>query len=117
MKDLLLDATGDLAVSSSGDISITDSVSQAIKIRLQWFAGEWKFNEELGIPYFDEVLVKGGNDFRTEQLIREQILSVDEVTEVISLTITANKAERTLTISFEAKAGSEYISEEVMVNA
>lgn len=117
MKDILLDANGDLVISESGDIAITDSVSQAIKIRLQWFTNEWKYNEELGIPYFEEILVKGGNDFRTEQLIREQILSVEGVEEVSSLSISTDKAERTMTVVFEAKANEEFLREEVTINA
>lgn len=35
MKDILLTADGDLAIGETGDISITDSVRQAIRVRLR----------------------------------------------------------------------------------
>ena len=117
MKDILLDETDDLAVTNTGDIILTDSVSQAVKIRLRWFLNEWKFNTDFGIPYYEEVLIKGGSDFRAEQLIREQILSVEGVIEVTSITISTNRAERTMTVTFEAKADNEYIREEVTIYA
>ena len=42
MIDLKLDVTGDLELSAAGDISATDSIMQAVRIRLLWFFGEWR---------------------------------------------------------------------------
>lgn len=56
MKDLLLDKDGDLYLTPNGDVSLTDSVRQAILIRLRWFLGEWKFNTSFGLPYFSQIL-------------------------------------------------------------
>ena len=55
MKDLLLDESGDLLLDETGDIQFTDSITQAIAIRLRWFLNEWKLGPELGIPYYEEV--------------------------------------------------------------
>ena len=41
MLDILLN-DGDLVVTDTGDIRLTNSVRQAITIRLLWFAREWK---------------------------------------------------------------------------
>ena len=43
MKDILLTLDGDLSVSERGDIALTDGVRQSVRIRLQWFLGEWRF--------------------------------------------------------------------------
>ena len=40
--DILLDTGGDYKISDTGDIILTQSVPQAIKIRLKWFLGEWR---------------------------------------------------------------------------
>lgn len=40
MKDILLDRDGDIHVGPESDIDITDSVVQAIRVRLLWFLGE-----------------------------------------------------------------------------
>ena len=54
MKDLLLTRDGDLYIDpATGDIKITDSVEQAIKIRLLWFWQEWRLGPQKGIPWDD----------------------------------------------------------------
>lgn len=68
MKDLLLDKDGDLYLTPNGDVSLTDSVRQAILIRLRWFLGEWKFNTSFGLPYFSQIFMKNPNTVVIEQL-------------------------------------------------
>ena len=58
MLDILLDSGGDLKVSETGDISLTESVRQAIRIRLLWFLGEWRLGPLLGLDYWGTILVK-----------------------------------------------------------
>ena len=58
MKDVLLTDAGDLLINSVGDISLTDSVQQAIAVRLRWFADEWRLGRDIGVPYFEDILIK-----------------------------------------------------------
>ena len=44
--DILLKSNGDLYVSPEGDIALENSVAQKIKIKLKWFEGEWKWDQE-----------------------------------------------------------------------
>ena len=53
LKDLALNEKGDLYISSGGDFAIVDSLRQAIQIKLRWALGEWQYNTDLGIPYFE----------------------------------------------------------------
>lgn len=115
MKDLLLDASGDL-LFVDGDVVITDSVIQAIKIRLKWFVGEWKINPEWGVSYYEDVFVKTPNKLLIEEMLREEILSVSEVTEVKSVSIDINKDTRCATITFTAMVGEQTLHEEVLIN-
>ena len=48
--DILLSADGDLYLTETGDISLVESVAQKIKIRLRWWLGEWRWDEEEGMP-------------------------------------------------------------------
>ena len=57
MKDVLLTDAGDLLINSLGDISLTDSVQQAITVRLRWFADEWRLGRDIGVPYFEYILI------------------------------------------------------------
>ena len=54
MLDIMLDADGDIKVSATGDISKTESVRQAVLVRLRWLYSEWRLGPELGFPWFEE---------------------------------------------------------------
>jgi len=54
MTDIMLDRNGDIKVSASGDISLTESVRQAVIIHLRWMLGEWRLDPELGFPWYEE---------------------------------------------------------------
>lgn len=117
MKDVLLTEDGDLIISESGDISITDSVRQAIRVRLRWFFQEWRLGPEIGVPYYEDVFVKNPNDLRIQQLMRDEILTVEEVTDVRDVSLSVNARERTATIKYIAAVGEETFREEVLINA
>ena len=115
-NDLLLTAAGDLVIGPEGDIYLTTSVAQAIRIRLRWFVGEWKFNPELGVPYFEDVFVKKVNIGHVERIMTAQVLDVDGVLKVRSLSISTKSAERTMLIAFEAETTEGTIEEEVRIH-
>lgn len=117
MFDILLDKDGDLKISDGGDITITNSVRQAISIRLRWFLGEWRFGPEAGLPYFQEIFVKNPNKPRICQFFREAILSVDEVTAVPVLTIDIDAATRKAVLRFTAVTEEDTFTEEVLIGA
>ena len=50
MYDLKLNESGDLEVNDFGDVMLTQSVRQAVLIRLRWLFGEWRFAPEAGVP-------------------------------------------------------------------
>lgn len=116
MKDLLLNRNGDLVVNPATGVSITDSVAQAIIIRLQWFFNEWRFAPQYGVPYFEEILVKNPKNLRVRQIIRDEILSVEEVEQVTKLDIII-KPDRKALITFSAVVAGVQSEMEVVINA
>lgn len=116
MKDLRLNEDGDLHITDDGDIAFTDSVLQAIKIRLKWFLGEWRINTEYGMPYFDEVFVKNPSTALLEDRVRTEILTVEGVESVESISIKINKTTREAAIKFVVVANGQIGQEEVTVN-
>ena len=99
MFDVLLGVDGDLYLRD-GDIVLTESVSQAIKIRLRWFYGEWKFNTTYGLPYYEEVFIKGYNLGIVERRIKEQILAVEEVKAITYIKLDVNTQTRELKVIY-----------------
>ena len=115
MLDILLNPDGDLNITDQGDIMLTGSVRQAIRIRLLWFFREWRFAPELGVPYFEDILIKNPNMNRVRRNIRNEVMSVDEVRDVRHLTIDIGAQSRRAVIRFEAVTSEEIYREEVEI--
>lgn len=113
--DIMLKDDGDLYVSQTGDILLADSVAQKVKIRLKWFEGEWRWNQEEGLPYMDSLLIKNPDMDYFESIIMEKIYEVDEVTEVSSVSISFDNKTRQAEILFAAKTDEETIKGEVRI--
>lgn len=115
--DIALTEAGDLFVGTNGDIMLVDSVAQKIRIRLLWFLGEWRWNDELGLPYMEDLLKKNPNIELMESAIREAIFDVDEVVKIKKLSIDYDRKTRECIISFVALTDLETIKEEVRLRA
>ena len=113
MLDIKLNADGDLDVSTFGDISTTESVRQAVLIRLRWIYDEWRLGPEYGFPWFEEVFVKNPNTVKIKQLIREEILKVSEVRAAEVTKVDYDPAKRTAKFYYTVKVGEETYREEV----
>ena len=111
--DIMLDSSGDLMITKDGDIVIKQSVSQRIKIKVRWLAGEWRWNEDEGLPYLTDLFVKNPDTDRFEMLIREAIFDVEGVTAVDDVRVTYDRSTRKGSIRYTAYAGAEIIKEEV----
>jgi hypothetical protein len=115
MTDLKLDANGDLEISDTGDISITDSINQAVRVRLLWFAEEWRLGPDIGFPYFEEVFVKNPSEAKIRHLIRETVMEVDGVTDVNAIDLTVDKKTRSASIAVTFSTDEDTFREEVTI--
>lgn len=116
MYDLKLDASGDLEISDTGDVMLTQSVKQAVEIRLRWLFGEWRFFPEAGVPYFDRIMVKKPDIESIKQILRSEIMGVDGMTDVQNLEVSIDSRSRTARITFDGTADGENFSEEVLIS-
>ena len=112
--DILLTRDGDLRLTGQGDISLTDSIRQAVRIRLLWFFGEWRFSPDWGLPYFERVLVKNPSIGHIRQIVREEIMAVEGVTDVRSVNVSVD-SKRGAVIEFIAAVGDEEFREEITI--
>ena len=113
--DILLDKDGDLLLSKTGDLVLEDSVAQKIRIRLLWFEGEWRWNREEGMPYFDRLLIKNPDLDSFESVVRGRIFEVEEVTDVKNVEISFDRKTRNAVIRFVAQTDQETIKDEVVI--
>lgn len=103
MYDIALSAkTHDLLIQD-GDIVLIDNaerVAQQVKIKLKSFLSEWFLDTTYGVPYLEEILVKNPSLDHVRNILRQQILDVDDVSSVTSLTLNLDKQSRVLTVDF-----------------
>lgn len=114
--DILLSADGDLFLTEKGDISLVDSVAQKIKIRLRWWLGEWRWDEDEGLPYRDELFIRNPDTDSFEMAVREKIFEIDEITEVKDVSVAYDRKTRAGKIKFTALTDTETIREEVEID-
>lgn len=101
--------TGDLALSADGTQVLfteatVDTIEQRIRTRLQTFRGEWYLNEDIGVPYFDEVFVKNPDTSRIRALLMAELSKVPGVSEIVSFDTSFNPGERTFSVAFKCRA-------------
>ena len=113
MIDLKIGLDGDLVVSETGDISLTESIRQAVLIRLRWIYGEWRLGPDLGFPWFDEVFVKNPDTVKIRGMIRSEIVEVDGVNDANVESAVFDPASRNLTVRYIVYTDEGTFREEV----
>ena len=93
MADLKLTRDHDI---DWNDIRLTqdnsESIAQRIKVRLLRYQGEYFLNENLGLPYFQQILVKGTAKEYIDTLI------IDEISETVGV-LTIDSFESTVSLA------------------
>lgn len=97
--------TGDFATTADGTqiaqtLRTIDTIEQRIRTRLQTFRGEWYLDEGLGVPYFEEVMVKNPDVKRVRALLLTALLSVEGVKQVTQFEVAFIPGERRFTVNF-----------------
>ena len=106
MTDIQLDNTGDIDItdfSMSLTYDDTESIRQRVLIRLQTFKGEYFLDTTIGIPYFQQVFVKGVNKGVIDSIFKNAIEQTPGVSKVTSYTSTLDSSNRTYTTNWRAK--------------
>ena len=115
--DILLTGDGDIEITFTGDITLTQSIRQAVLIRLRWFFNEWRFDPQAGFPYYEEVLIKNPNMPKIKSLIRSEVMSVDGVIDAKNIEIIADNQKRRADVSFIIQTSEEIYREELRIYA
>lgn len=100
MDDIQMTEDGDIRITD-GDIAPTDSVKQKILIHLRWFLGEWRYKEEYGADWFGKVFVKNPNKTIILGMISHEIMSIDGVKTVNSITMDFDHKTRIAKVDFD----------------
>lgn len=100
MSDLLQDDKGDLAFTDN-ELTLVigaDEVTQRVTQRLRTFRGEWFLDLDIGVPYYQEILIKNPSDTIVEGRLKAEITETPGVLEIELFELEIDAAERVATV-------------------
>lgn len=109
----------DISVENNDLVLIqgSEETAQNLSVNLRTFLGEWFLNTSLGIPWFQEILVKGTSIQQIESIILNAILSTNGVLNVSSFNIELDNKERQLSIdsTIQSEEGDIILNDLIVV--
>jgi len=103
VKDLKIGVTTNDLEFTNFDLSFVEEVDyvvQKLKIRLQFFLGEWFLDTSVGTPYFQEIFIKNPDVAAIESIFRAIILETNEVNELLSFVSDYDNSLRKFSLVF-----------------
>lgn len=96
----LLVHNGDLVLTSDVNASGTDPTIQNVTQRIRFFLGEWFLNLEAGLPWLQQVLVKGAEPSTVDGLLRDTILGTPGVVALTAFQSNQDPSKRIYSVAF-----------------
>jgi len=98
--------TGDMQITNNAmvlETDVSEETRQRLTSKLQTFLGEWFLNENIGIPYYQDILKKHPDLRRIKALFHEVIIADEQVASLESpLVLDYDAGSRSLSLAFEA---------------
>jgi hypothetical protein len=118
IKDLLLDEeTHDLKIENF-DLKIVEAaeaISQNLKVRLEFFQGEYFLNTVTGLPLYQDIYVKNPNLGNIDAIIKTHIADTPGVNNILAYESTFNRQARRLTVNFTVDTAFGSITQEEII--
>lgn len=108
MSTLALNSDNDLYFVNNRIILISgnnsdEEILQRVKVRLKFFKDEWYLNSDHGIPYFQDILGTKNLDLNIlDSIIREQVLAVEGIKEILETSVDFDADDRRVDFFFQA---------------
>jgi hypothetical protein len=111
MSDIKMDLSngstdfGDILIENNDLVMVTgkEAIKQDIVQRLRTFLGEWFLDNTIGVPYYQQILVKNPNQSNIDAIFINVILSTPGVTQLSEYSFKPNYTIRQLEIDFIAQ--------------
>lgn len=94
-----------------------DEILQRVRQRLNTFLAEWFLDLSVGVPYFEQVLIKNPNADVIQAIFKREILGTPGIVELLEYTQDLDVATRNLKITFTARGDEGVLSDEILVEA
>ena len=97
---------GDLRLSGGNLVWLTDlsaEVAQRLTVRLNFFKGEWWYDQNQGTPYYQQILVKDPDISVLRAVFSRIVLDTPGVATITRLDVAEPDANREVAVTFEAR--------------
>lgn len=101
-RDLLI-INGDLTLTADINPVGTNPILQAILQNLSMYLGEWFLNNTLGLPWFQQILVKAPDQSKIDAIFSNSIMGTPGVLQLMQYSFAVSLTQRTLSVSFIAQ--------------
>lgn len=111
MSDLKLESDRNSAyyndlVIEDGDLVLTsgeEAVEQRVRQYLSTFLGEWFLDTRVGVPWFQQIMIKNFDPVVVDSILKTTILNVPGIEELSYFDIDIDSSTREMTLSFKAR--------------
>jgi hypothetical protein len=79
-----------------------EAIRQHCQCRLRFFLGEWFLDTSIGVPYFEDILIKNPSLPILNDIFKDQILETKGVLDFISFEMVFDTQSHTLQVQFSA---------------
>jgi hypothetical protein len=102
--DLINPVIGDVHIDNGQIMFVENSefIAQKLRIRFQFFRGEWYLDQREGFPYWERVFKKNPDINEIASLFRRAAYTTSGIAEVRSVEVTNDKNSRTMNVSVDA---------------
>lgn len=109
MKNLFVDpVTYDLALDSTNNLRLTENttewLSAKLEAKLKTFLGEWFANQNIGIPYYQDILKKQIDLNNVEVIFSEAVKNTAGVKELLEFSVDYDGSTRLYKYTFKVLA-------------
>jgi hypothetical protein len=105
--------SGDIALTADGrDLQLVtggNKIRQSIRIRCLIFKGSWRYDRNIGMPYFEDILVFGASAELIRRRFYDLLIQTDGVLSVQSLTLRFDQTLGTIFVDFAVLADTSEI--------
>ncbi|MBI4373457.1 MAG: hypothetical protein HY542_01135 [Deltaproteobacteria bacterium] len=103
MPSFLLDQDSDLDLTGNKINLVTglQEIQQHMSVRFRLFRGEWFLDQELGVPWFEDVLKKRPNFAVVAEVLKSVITDTPGHVELLEFEIDYDQQNRTMTLKFK----------------
>lgn len=105
MADIQLDSAGDLLIQDDSLVIVDgdDALVQHLTIRLRFFLKEWFLDQRVGVPYYEQILIKNPDIAVIRSIFRVAIITTSGISAIDTFDTAFDVAIRKFTVTFTAR--------------